>query len=151
MKLKGHSLYLFLRSESHGLVTSGAAGFGGRRPLPVPRSCGTGPGAPPPTAAEVAQTFRQSLQNKYKECPGGFVSIILNTFIPAKKMGKLLLPGLLTTLPRSVIVEHLFSLILARNSRVCRHFWGFLLLDSRRWASRPLWPTVSTLSISSAR
>ena len=83
-------MYLFLRSESHGLVTSGASVCGGRRPLPVPRSCGTGPGAPPPTAAEVAQTFRQSLQNKHKECPDGFVSIILKTLIPIKKMGELL-------------------------------------------------------------
>jgi hypothetical protein len=76
-----------LAFESHGLVTSSAAVCGGRRPLPVPRSCGTGPGAPPPTAAEVAQTFRQSLQNKHKECPDGFVSIILNTLIPTKKWG----------------------------------------------------------------
>ena len=80
-------LVFVLAFESHGLVTSGAAVGGGRRPLPVPRSCGTGPGAPPPTAAEVAQTFRQSLQNKHKECPAGFVSIILNILIPTKKWG----------------------------------------------------------------
>ncbi len=84
-------MYLFLRSlrgvgpygpeaESRGLVTSGAAVGGGRHPLPV--SAFGGPGAPPLTAAEVAQTFRQSLQNKHKECPDGFVSIILNTLIP---------------------------------------------------------------------
>jgi hypothetical protein len=31
---------------------------GDSTPLSVPRSCGTGPGAPPATAGEVAQTFR---------------------------------------------------------------------------------------------
>jgi hypothetical protein len=40
-----------------------------------------------PTAAEVAQTFRQSLQNKHKEGPAGFVSIVLDTLIPTKKWG----------------------------------------------------------------
>jgi hypothetical protein len=35
----------------------------------------------------VAQTFRQSLQNKHKECPDGFVSMILNILIPIKKWG----------------------------------------------------------------
>ena len=43
---------------AHGLVTSRPAVAGGRRPLPVPPSYGTGPGAPPPTAGEVTQTFR---------------------------------------------------------------------------------------------
>ena len=45
--------------RAHGLVTSSPAVPGGWRPLPVPRSLGTGPGAPPATAGEVTQTFRQ--------------------------------------------------------------------------------------------
>jgi hypothetical protein len=40
------------------------AGEGAPSLFPVPAERGTG--APPPTAAEVAQTFRQSLQNKHK-------------------------------------------------------------------------------------
>jgi len=82
-------LCLFLRSESHGLVTSGAALAGGRRPLPV--SAFGGPGAPPATAAEVAQTFRQSLQKNHKECLSLFVSMIFSiNFSTDQKMGKLL-------------------------------------------------------------
>jgi len=60
-----HSLCLFFRSESHGLVTSNAALAGGRRPLPVPasaalrrargsprHSCGSGTDLPPVTPEE---------------------------------------------------------------------------------------------------
>ena len=82
-----HSWCLFLRSlrgvgpygpeaKSHGLVTSQAAVFGGGHPLSVPRSCGTEPEGPPTTAAEVAQTFRQSLQKNHQERSGPFVHII---------------------------------------------------------------------------
>ena len=44
--------------------------------LSVPRSCGTEPEGPPTTAAEVAQTFRQSLQKNHQERSGPFVHII---------------------------------------------------------------------------
>jgi hypothetical protein len=56
-------------------------------------------------------------------------------------------PGLLTTLSRSVIVDYPFSLVLVRNPRACRDLWGFLFLEVREVVSRPLLPTVSTLSI----
>ncbi|MGD8924392.1 MAG: hypothetical protein PVG64_05630, partial [Syntrophobacterales bacterium] len=49
-RMKMPSWCLFSRSEAHGLVTSNPAVTGGRHPLPVPRSWGTGPGAPPDTA-----------------------------------------------------------------------------------------------------
>ncbi len=63
---------VFLRSfRGSGLVTSSAAVGGGRRPLPVPRSCGTGPGAPPLTAAEVAQASHQSLRRNTRNAKGG--------------------------------------------------------------------------------
>ena len=65
-KMKMLSWCLFCRSKAHGLVTSIPAVTGGRHPLPVPRSAGTGPGAPPDTAAEVAQTFRSHSE----ETPG---------------------------------------------------------------------------------
>jgi len=42
-------------ARAHGLVTSKPAVAEGRRPLPVPRSCGTWPGAPPVTAGEAAK------------------------------------------------------------------------------------------------
>ncbi|UCG20813.1 MAG: hypothetical protein JSU80_14065, partial [Deltaproteobacteria bacterium] len=41
---------------------------------PPLRFCG--PEGPPTTAAEVAQTFRQSLQKNHKERPGPFVLYI---------------------------------------------------------------------------
>ena len=56
--------------QGSGLVTSSAAVGRGRRPLPVPRSCGTGPGAPPPKAAEVAQASRQSLRRNTRKARG---------------------------------------------------------------------------------
>jgi hypothetical protein len=85
--MKGHSFCLFLRSESHGLDTSGAAVSGGAPSL-VPRFCETGPGYPPATAAEVAQTFRQSLQNKHKEWPRGLVTIIPKKLSYQRKNGE---------------------------------------------------------------
>jgi hypothetical protein len=50
------SLLPFRVSSACGGVTSSAAMAGGKRPLPVPAF--GGPGAPPDTAGEVAQTFR---------------------------------------------------------------------------------------------
>ena len=60
LNCKGKCLFwcLFCRSEAPDLATSNAAAGGGRHPLPVSRSLGTGPGAPPPTPAEVAQASR---------------------------------------------------------------------------------------------
>jgi len=66
LQMKMLSWCLFCRSRAHGLVTSSPAVAGGRHPLPVPHSCGTGPGAPPATAGEVAQTFRSHSE----ETPG---------------------------------------------------------------------------------
>jgi hypothetical protein len=63
-------LMFLLSFRGSGLVTSSATVGGGRRPLPVPRSCGTGPGAPPPTAAEVAQASRQSLRRNTRKPKG---------------------------------------------------------------------------------
>ena len=37
------------------------------------------------------------------------------------------LPGLLTTLSRSAIVDYPFSLVLVRNPRACGDFWGFFV------------------------
>ena len=85
-QIKGHSLCFFFRFESHGLVTSDAAVSGGT-PSRVPRFCETGPGYPPATVAEVAQTFRQALQNKHKEFPHGFTPILFYTQIKTKKWG----------------------------------------------------------------
>ncbi|MGD8877446.1 MAG: hypothetical protein PVH75_06815, partial [Syntrophobacterales bacterium] len=64
-------LVFLLSFRGSGLVTSGAAMCGGRHPLPVPRSCGTGPGALPPTAAEVAQASHQSLRRNTRKARGG--------------------------------------------------------------------------------
>jgi hypothetical protein len=48
-----------------------------------------GPGAPPATAAEVAQTFRQSLQKNHKQCFRCFVSMIFSINCSAEqKNGK---------------------------------------------------------------
>jgi hypothetical protein len=64
-------LVFLLSFRGSGLVTSNAAVGGGRHPLPVP-ACG-GPGAPPPTAAEVAQASHQSLRrNTGKAKRGGW-------------------------------------------------------------------------------
>ncbi|MGB6383514.1 MAG: hypothetical protein WBG51_20275 [Syntrophobacteria bacterium] len=48
-------------------ATSAAVGGG----APVPRSVGTGPGSPPPTAAEVAQASHQSLRRNTRKANGG--------------------------------------------------------------------------------
>ena len=64
-KTKKLSWDIFFGSESHGLVTSSVAASGGRLPLPVPAY--GGPGAPPPTAAEVTQTFRHVTQKRHPE------------------------------------------------------------------------------------
>jgi len=63
-------LVFLLSFRGSGLVTSNAAVGGGRHPLPVPRSCRTGPGAPPPTAAEVAQASHQSLRRNTRKDKG---------------------------------------------------------------------------------
>jgi hypothetical protein len=61
-------LVFLLSFRGSGLVTSNAAVGGGRHPLPVP-ACG-GPGAPPPTAAEVAQASHQSLRRNTRRPEG---------------------------------------------------------------------------------
>ncbi|MGD8504167.1 MAG: hypothetical protein PVH49_11200, partial [Syntrophobacterales bacterium] len=40
---------------------------GGRHPLPVPRSWGTGPGAPPDTAGEVATDLPPVTQKRHQQ------------------------------------------------------------------------------------
>ena len=61
-------LVIFLSFQGSGLVTSSTVVSGGRRPLPVP-ACG-GPGAPPPTTAEVAQASHQSLRRSTRKPKG---------------------------------------------------------------------------------
>jgi hypothetical protein len=61
-------LVLLLSFRGSGLVTSNTAVGGGRHPLPVPAY--GGPGAPPPTAAEVAQASHQSLRRNTRKDKG---------------------------------------------------------------------------------
>ena len=68
MNVGNASLVFLLSFRGSGLVTSSAAGCGGRRPLPV--SAYGGPGAPPPTAAEVAQASHQSLRRNTRKPKG---------------------------------------------------------------------------------
>ncbi len=57
----------FCRSKAPAWSLQAQLGLGEGAPSLFPVPAERGQGLPPPTAAEVAQTFRQSLQNKHKE------------------------------------------------------------------------------------